>query len=155
MDTLATALAGALIGALVVGFVIVARRRSRSPSALMHAVAAAAVGRAREAYGVELDFSPGSVERVEEILARLHEAARAGEPVDARREALTWGAYIGEVIIREKGGRWERDHSAGGPGSFPLLWGDHASFPIGWCGKRIENGEEDNVWVKYRALIAG
>ena len=26
------------------------------------------------------------------------------------------------------------------------------SFPMGWCEKRIVNGDEDNVWVKYTVL---
>jgi hypothetical protein len=52
-------------------------------------------------------------------------------------------------------GSWAIDHEVAGPGSFPIRWGDHESFPIGWCGKRIINGEEDNVWFKFRALLLG
>lgn len=30
--------------------------------------------------------------------------------------------------------------------------GDEMCFPYGWCGKRLENGEEDNVWDKMRVF---
>jgi hypothetical protein len=52
-------------------------------------------------------------------------------------------------------GTWAVDHKVAGPGSFPIRWGEHEAFPIGWCGKRIVNGEEDNVWFKFQLLLLG
>jgi hypothetical protein len=60
---------------------------------------------------------------------------------------------IGEVIRRtETNVRWERDHPVMGEKAYPLHWGKGDSFPMGWCEKRIVNGDEDNVWVKYTVL---
>ena len=44
-------------------------------------------------------------------------------------------------------------HQVAGLGSLPIRWGEHESFPIGWCGKRIINCDEDNVWSKFRILL--
>ena len=35
-----------------------------------------------------------------------------------------------------------------------LYWKQSQSFPVGWCGKRILNGDEDNVWHKYQVLTS-
>jgi hypothetical protein len=68
---------------------------------------------------------------------------------------MTCNSRVGEVIRRMHNGSWGIDHDVAGPGSFPIRWADHESFPIGWCGKRILNGEEDNVWFKFRMLLLG
>ena len=140
---------GALAG-IMVTFVVVLWKRRTSTRGLMRALAAMAVSRAKADYGIELDYSGESVERVEEILARLYANRDA---IDLRRESFTWGAYIGEVLVKTKAGRWKRDHEVVGAASYPVHWGNGESFPIGWCQKRLTNGEEDNVWVKYRLLI--
>lgn len=108
---------------------------------------------ARERHGIELDYSPESVADVERILASLAPMARSMEPRDVGAIAMVHGAYLGEVIRREKGGSWERDHEAAGPGSFPLLWSGHASFPYGWCRKRLLGGDEENVLAKYALFV--
>jgi hypothetical protein len=148
--------------AIVAGAVIVLRRRPAAPpplpeepNALMAALADEAVSRAGSEFQVTLDFSPESVEAVEELLGNLHVRRAAGGMTDARlhREAMTWGAYIGEVIRRLKGGHWEKDHDVAGPDTYPIDYEGHQSFPVGWCGKRILNGDEDNVWHKFQILV--
>lgn len=149
---------------VVVAVASVLRRRSapssgvlEEPNALMAALAEEAVQRARDEFQVALNFSPDSVAAVEDVLGKLHARRLAGEMTDARlhREAMTWGAYIGEVIRRLKGGHWEKDHSVGGPNSYPIHYGGGQSFVVGWCGKRILNGEEDNVWHKFQVITLG
>jgi hypothetical protein len=114
-----------------------------------------AVSIAKDAHGVVLDFSPQSVEKVEMILGKLHaEYTKRGTSEGQRGLALAFGVYIGEVIRRQAGeGRWERDHPQMGEGAMPLYWKGHTSFPVAWCLKRLANGEEDNVWVKYRLIV--
>ncbi|HEY8505754.1 MAG TPA: hypothetical protein VIL46_14310 [Gemmataceae bacterium] len=123
----------------------------------MAVLADEAVRRARAEFGVALDFSPDSVAAVEELLGELHARRAAGGMTDARinREAMTWGAYVGEVIRRLKGGRWDKDHPVADPDSYPIDYDGHQSFPVGWCGRRILNGDEDNVLHKFRFLVLG
>jgi hypothetical protein len=151
-----------LVVLVAVAVLAVRRRPTRpvipdDPNALMAALADEAVHRARAEFGVGLDFGPEPVGAVEELLGKLHARRAGGEMTDARlhREAMTWGAYVGEVIRRLKGGRWEKDHAVAGPESYPIHYPGHQSFPVAWCGKRIVNGDEDNVWHKFQVLTLG
>lgn len=114
-----------------------------------------AVAIAKEHHGVLLDYSPASVEQVEAILAKLHDEYKNRRTTEGQRGlALAFGVYVGEVIRRQAGeGYWEQDHPQLGEGAMPLYWKGHASVPVAWCLKRLANGEEDNVWLKYRLLV--
>jgi hypothetical protein len=104
--------------------------------------------------GVELDYTPQSIERAEQLLGKLHEEYRTRKTTaGVNGLAMAMGAYVGECIRRDNpGARWERDHEAAGKDSFPLVWRDDDVFPMGWCHKRIVNGPEDNVWFKYKMI---
>jgi hypothetical protein len=133
------------------------RELASSPEAagdLMLQLAEEAVRIADQRYGIKLDYSPASIERVEEILGKLHDQYVKQRPAaGAGGTAERFGAYVGEVIRRsEPGARWERDHPVAGKDSLPLHWGGGESFPLGWCYRRIVNGPEDNVWFKYVIL---
>jgi hypothetical protein len=103
--------------------------------------------------GKTLDYSPDSVKTVDGLLGALHELREKGHLADKdlNVHALEFGAYVGEVIRRIHGGAWAFDHEVAGPGSFPLHWKSD-SFPVGWCGKRIINGDEDNVYFKFQIV---
>jgi hypothetical protein len=124
--------------------------------ALLVAHAEDAVQRARAEFGLGLDYSPDSVQHVETLLAQLH-AQHRRQPLDERalgRESRLWGAYLGAVIKRLRPCTWQRDSQAAGEGALPLVFGHgDETFPCTWVYKRIENGEEDNVAVKFRFLI--
>lgn len=64
------------------------------------------------------------------------------------------GAYIGEVLRREYGGHWAEDHELFGPKAYPLFALDQTLFPVAWCGKRIFDGEAEDVWYKYQVLTS-
>jgi hypothetical protein len=121
---------------------------------MMQHYAAEAVDLARAEHDIELDYSVESIERVEEILAKLHEDGRSRDPTaETKGLALAFGAYIGEAIKRsEPDADWEQDQPAAGERSFALHWRGDESFPINWCYKRLVEGPEDNVWHKYVAL---
>jgi hypothetical protein len=129
---------------------------------MMSAYAQDAVEHARAAFGVDLDFTPASVEHVETVLGKLYDATPRGvwarlirrgpTEADKAQMAKMYGGYIGEVIRRTWGGHWELDHPVAGPRSFPIHWKGHQSFPLGWCFKRLKNGPEDNVWHKLQVL---
>ncbi|QDT72202.1 hypothetical protein [Lacipirellula limnantheis] len=106
---------------------------------------------------VDLDFSTESIERVEELLAKLHDEYQArGDENGMNGLALAYGAYVGEAIRRsETGAHWEEDSDIAGPGSYPIYWRDGASFPVACCYKRMSDGPEENVWHKFQVLKQG
>lgn len=105
---------------------------------------------------VALNYSPESVENVEKILGIRQKwyVEKKFTDKDIRAEALILGAYIGEVIRRQYGGTWAEDDDVSGPGSYPLNWGKVRSYPYSWCYKRLTQGSEDNVWLKYRYFVS-
>jgi hypothetical protein len=122
----------------------------------MAALAAEAVQAAHDAYDVTLDYTEASVEHVEGILAKLHaeHRARLFFPERMIAEANRWGAYVDEVARRVRGGEWRRDSSHVGANAFPLVFGEQNEVcPCAWCYRRIRDGAEDNVWVKFRLSV--
>lgn len=107
-------------------------------------------------HGNKLDYSFASIKVVELELGKLHDLRIAKRLSDRELHdhAMSFGAYIGEIIRRKYGGTWKTDHSIAGPDTFPMHWNDHESFPVGWCGKRMLNGEEDNVWFKFQLITS-
>lgn len=128
-------------------------RPHNSVNAFMESLADDAVRDAR-GRGFSLDGSSASVQHVETILAGLHDQRTRGQLGDRELNLLAhrYGAYIGQVLRRQYGGHWTKDHDVAGPGSFPIHWNDVASFPVGWCGKRLLDGPTDNVWHKYQVV---
>lgn len=120
-------------------------------------LATEAVRDARDNNRRSLDYTPESIQNVETILGCLHDQyLKNPSSISVNGLGSAYGAYIGEVIRRsESGARWERDDPIAGEKSYPFHWAGRVSFPMSWCQKRIINGPEDNVWLKYRLLKAG
>jgi hypothetical protein len=145
---------------IAVGFFVQTRKRKpakpqfKSTDELVQWLANEAVKDAREQSRVDLDYTVDSIRSVEEVLGRAHDQyAKNPSSISANGLASAYGAYIGEVIRRtEPGAKWDRDDSIQGEKSYPITWGGGSSYPMAWCYKRIVNGPEDNVWVKYRVL---
>jgi hypothetical protein len=112
------------------------------------ALAADAV-RMAKSEGVVLDYSVESVARVEVLLAKVYDTGSLSEDqaIDVGRR---YGAYVGEVLRRKWGGRWEQNHPHVGPNTYPLHLPETDAFPMAWCVKRLMNGPEDNVWNKVQ-----
>lgn len=108
-----------------------------------------------EAFGVKLDYSPGSVKRVEKILGKIHVEYRKTRIDDGLHGvALEFAAYTINVIEQNYApGVWVRDHPVLGEETFPYLWLEREIFPYAWCQKRILDGESDNVWSKFKTLV--
>lgn len=106
-------------------------------------------------FGIELDYSDASIKKVEKILGILHrEYKETRDESGLRGLALFFAAYIGEVIKKKGlGGKWKRNHPEVGRESFPFFWRDGVLFLYGWCLKRIIDGPQDNVWIKYQSLV--
>ena len=117
-------------------------------------LASEAVQDAKTQNNVQLNYSVESIKAVDKILGQIHDAyVKDPKSVSVTGLGSAYGAYVGEVIRRsESGAKWERDDPVGGEKSYPLIWGAGHSYPLGWCQKRIINGDEDSVWVKYSVL---
>ncbi len=102
--------------------------------------------------GIRLDFTPGSLKVLDDAVDKFFEP---GGPVIAPT-IMTFGAYLGEVVVRNLGGRWRPSES----------WEDAAVVDIGQVAevypmrrmaKRMQEGPENSVefWyetiAKYRA----
>jgi len=150
-----------LFAVVLVLLVIRAYRRIRSaatsddPNLFMPMAAEAAVRYAAK-HGKTLDYSTESIRTVEALLGELHDSHAHGSlpRMVLNVHALEFGGYIGEVLRLKYGGSWATDHTVAGPGSFPIHWKSSDSFPVTWCGKRILNGDEENVWVKFQVVTS-
>jgi hypothetical protein len=122
----------------------------------MARLARGTVEAAQDAFGTRLDYSVASIGKVERILGRLHDEhqVKAFFPERVAAEADRWGAYVGEVARRVRGGRWQRDSAHLGKGTFPLVFGEEDEiYPCAWCFRRITNGPEDDVLAKFRLSV--
>lgn len=146
-----------LIAALVAYYLVALRKKPaprefKSTDEFIQWLSSEAIKDA-EQNNVKLDYSPESVRDVEKILGNIHELyVQSGSSVRVMGISAAYGAYIGEVIRKtEDGVHWERDDQMGEK-SYPLIWGTGHSYPMGWCQRRITDGEGDNVWVKFSIL---
>lgn len=130
---------------------------------MMNAYALDAVDYAKDKFGVELDFSDGSIQQVEKILGQLHEALPRGfvgkllkkQPTPDEMDNLIkmFGGYIAEVMKRQWGGTWKLNSAAFGDQQvLTFSIAGHDLWPQFKAGKRIVNGAEDNVWHYYQVL---
>jgi hypothetical protein len=115
---------------------------------------------------ITLDYSVESIRIVEEQLASLHLAIPKGlfgkltkkGPSDEEIHvmAMTFGAYVGEVLKRRFGGQWSLENNLA-PGTkvptFHFGNGGGEIWPQIKVEKRLRNGPEDNVWHYTQVLI--
>lgn len=129
-------------------------REFKTTDEIVQWLANEAVKDAREHNQVTLDYSPESIKQVEAILGQIHDQyTKDPSSVAVTGLASAYGAYIGEVIRRsEPAVHWEKDDPDFGEKTYPLFWGKTRSYPMAWCQKRIINGDEDNVWFKYKVF---
>jgi hypothetical protein len=117
-------------------------------------LAAQAVADAQKENHVTLDYSIDSLKQVDQVLGHVHDTYVTNtSAVSVNGLSAAYGAYVGEVIHRhEPNSFWARDSKVAGEKSYPLHWGAGESYPMRWCSKRIVNGDEDLIWVKYDVL---
>lgn len=118
-------------------------------------IAADVVMMAREGARVRLDYTPESlalVDRVIESIRRERPPAAAVTPT-----LLGFGAYVGEVLVREVGAAWV-DFDAGQRDIFGQPFGIRTSDgrvwnPLGKAIKRYENGMADSLRLFYLSVV--
>jgi hypothetical protein len=79
----------------------------------------------------------------------------ASKPTDGIRDAfsIALGSYLGELIIRNCGGRWTYHEVTGMP-AVEIAAG-HLCFPHAKVSKRLSLGEEHSLWVFYDYILTG
>jgi hypothetical protein len=102
----------------------------------------------------QLDFSPQTLVMIDELLERMKETAK----IDISRALLILGAYVGEVFVRNLGGKWENRETSGmannstAPLVVSLPNGAYMN-PLGKVLKRFDQGNVDSLAYYYQALV--
>lgn len=132
-----------------------------SLDAMMQAWAAEAARIAAQDHGLELDFSPESIARLETVLA-----ARGPVPADQQDEATRlWGGYFGEIFRRRYDAGWfmavypgqlnSGRSDAGQELAMPALdiRGSHV-YPLLKVFRRITMGPSEDLGAFYAKVTA-
>ena len=125
------------------------------PYRLRRMIAAAsgeAVERAKTEFKIELDFTEASVEKVEEIAARVFARQPLAEERRAELAKLI-GVYLGEVARRNHGGEWTIPKDGPMAGALVLQGKTGQSSPPSKVYKRLTDGDGDNLAIYYQQLI--
>jgi hypothetical protein len=110
-----------------------------SLEAMMLAYADEAVRVAADGHRVRLDFSPQSIEELEEILAG--QAA-----VDLEYQTRTWGSYFGEVLRRQWGGEWAFTQYPNAVAAVPTLEiAGSRLYPLMKVNRRLTLGDSESL----------
>lgn len=110
--------------------------------AMMEGYARAAVDLARSAFHRRLDFTPDSLDDLDEILVLLADSP----DIDLDFESRLWGSYLGEVLRRRYTGAWEMTLYPGGVASIPAIdVRGSRLFPLMKVYRRLTIGEEEDL----------
>jgi hypothetical protein len=111
-----------------------------------------AVKTAKTKWNTSLDFTPASLQAVENVLAQLHDvletAPPAERPTDQQIEtaAKVWGVYVGEVLRRHIGGKWALSE-----GVLQLEINTAQVYPLRKVQKRLVDGPGDAIPFYFQA----
>lgn len=108
-------------------------------------------------YGIDLDFSPESIEKLDEILKSLYDSSPNNDLTEKRLYTISieFGVYLGETLLRnclsEHGYSWRLDEN-----NIPVLAKskDFQMSPVSKVYKRLTNGYGDEVKPFYNIAIA-
>ena len=122
---------------------------------MMQAFAEQAVRLGRE-FKINLDYSEGSLEQVERLLARFHDELTSANPGSKLEEmSKIWGGYLGEVVRRRFGGEWSIEKYPAGDFLIVSLNVNGARlFPSMKVHKRLTEGSSENIWSFYQSVRA-
>jgi hypothetical protein len=125
-------------------------KEAKTTDEFIQSLSSEAVKDADANHQIKLDYSVDSIKKTDQILGKLHESYETSQSsIALTRLSAEYGAYVGEVIRKtEPGVHWERDGQLGEK-IYPLVWNRSQVYPMSWCQKRIVNGEDDDIWMKY------
>ncbi len=112
----------------------------------MEGYARAAATLAREEFRQSLDFTPESIDALDEILVLIGESPE----LDLDFEARLWGSYLGEVLRRRYAGSWEMTQYPGGVAAVPAVdVRGSRLFPMMKVYRRLTIGDEEDLSSFY------
>jgi hypothetical protein len=119
--------------------------------------AALAVALARDEWESELDYSPGSLERLDDEIDSLREEGKDGE--EAAEALFVFGCYLGEVLARRLGGTWVPTARSAlrGVSPWPMVveLGDGSAWDaIGKAYRRLELGDSEYLPAFFQAAAS-
>jgi hypothetical protein len=128
---------------------------SRSLAAEVVNTVATAVLTASLKWGLDLDFSEASLEGLDNLIQHLHKPFEPGggpPPTDEQvgKAAGLWGVYLGEVIRRNRGGRWSYRELPDGQRPLQIGSGEQGILPLSRVARQIRGGAEFSVRAFYR-----
>ena len=115
-------------------------------------LAATCVDSAKQVSGLDLDYSPQSLVLIDRQMDRF--AADGQDSSTIASTLFCFGCYVGEVIIRNLGGRWIEvtDPSMKRLAEFPMVVAMESGDwwnPIGKVFKRIDDGASESLEYFY------
>jgi hypothetical protein len=118
-------------------------------AAMMEGYARAAAQRANKQYRRKLDFSPDSIDGLDEIVTIIGESPE----LDLDFEVRLWGSYLGEVVRRRYVGAWEMTQYPGGVASVPAVEVRGSRlFPLTKIFRRLTEGSEEDL-VSFYTMV--
>lgn len=134
---------------------IIKNMRTLQPGEVIEAFAKDAVTDAKAQFDLTLDYSPASIEHLERIVAAKYEELQEKPILPIQMEALSkvWGAYLGEVIRRQRGGTWSTAKEGPYAGLCILQSGADQICTLGKVYKRLVNGEVDNLFFYSQVIL--
>lgn len=118
----------------------------------MAASAKEAMKLTRKYFVVELDYTPESLTNLDDVIDDYRFAMPNGETPDAVALLVrTWGAYVGEVVRKKLGGRWN-EYGEASDESVTMTVGGRSIHPLAHVRRRIESGIEYNLFSYFESL---
>jgi hypothetical protein len=109
---------------------------------MMDGYARAATEVARREFKQRLDFSPESIDGLDEILVLVGESPE----LDVDFESRLWGSYLGELLRVRYAGSWEMTQYPGGVVAVPAVdVRGSRLFPLMKVYRRLTVGEEEDL----------
>ena len=107
-------------------------------------------------HGVDLDYSPASLENIDQILQQFSDGGST--VADLGETLFAIGCYVGEVLVRHLQGIWRNtsDTALASVGGFPIvveLPNQRLANPIHRVFSRLEKGDVDSI-ARYYTMIA-
>ena len=114
--------------------------------AMMEGYARAAAELGRSEFQQTLDFSPESIDTLDDILVLVGESPE----LDLDFEVRLWGSYLGAVLRRRYAGSWEMTPYPGGMVAVPAIEVRGSRlFPLMKVYRRLTTGEEEDLRSFY------
>jgi hypothetical protein len=121
-------------------------------------LASLAVQLTKDITSIDLDYSAGSLEHVDQLILGFRKEGHSIQSME--HTIISFGCYLGEVIIKNLGGQWKRANST----SMKEFAEEHVLLleassgwtlnPIGKAFKLLQNGPEDSLVFYYGVVTS-